>query len=220
MLRKNCVCDLAFSSKTGVPLWGHPQDPAYVLNRFTAFSPLPLRGRGNRIILLPNHFGFHWPGVHCPRPLEIWSLGWNHIKKFFKKWFQKTLGKGVGGDKKHNVGFSITSWTYNSVKYCLWAINETHVAPGALMLHAAGAGHCIQLSFGSALLITFLFLFVLEDNFWGAHGVTVLLGRTGLELQAMLDIATCVGWISLGARGSGRLSSVWVDENSPQSLNL
>lgn len=97
-------------------------------------------------------------------------------------------GDGVGGDKKHNMGFSVTSWTYNSVKYCLWAINETHIAPVALMLHTAGAGHgipCPLVLYCSLRPCSFLFLKITSGV--PMASATFLLGRTGLEIQTMLD---------------------------------
>lgn len=67
----HCVCDPTFSSKTGVPLSGHPHAPAYTLSKFTTFPPVPMRGRGNGIIFNQTSVGSTGPGVRGPRHLEI-----------------------------------------------------------------------------------------------------------------------------------------------------
>lgn len=87
------------------------------------------------------------------------------------------------------MGFSITSWTYNSEKYCLWAINETHIAPVALMLNTEGEGGCIYCLLALWFSLHSCSLLYLKRTS-GAPStyVTFLLGRTGLEIQICLTL--------------------------------
>lgn len=127
------------------------------------------------------------------------------------------------------MGFSITSWTYNSVKYCLWAINETHIVPVALMLNTGWGRGLHLLSFSSVLLITFLLPFVLEGKellelpllMWLSPGKNWFWNSNLTLLDSMLPACHCHLY-SLNNFGGppdfGWLSLVWIDGNSPKTF--